>query len=48
MLNSINLLSDGINSFIDNCLVGIKPNHKRIGALKGVKVISGSGRRGSF
>lgn len=33
VLNSINLLSDGINSFIDNCLVGIEANQKRITEL---------------
>ncbi|MDA9231442.1 class II fumarate hydratase [Rickettsiales bacterium] len=33
VINSINLLSDGINSFINNCLVGIKPNHNRIKQL---------------
>ncbi len=30
VMNSINLLSDGINSFIDNCLVGITANETRI------------------
>ena len=29
-INSINLLSDSINSFIKNCLIGLKPNKKRI------------------
>jgi len=33
VLNSINILSDGVNSFIDKCLVGIKPNFKRINEL---------------
>jgi len=33
IINSINLLSDGVNSFIDNCLVGIKPNNERIKQL---------------
>lgn len=33
IVNSINLLSDGINSFIDKCLIGIKPNHDRIKQL---------------
>ena len=30
ILQSINLLSDSINSFVKNCLKDIKPNHKRI------------------
>ncbi len=30
MLQSITLLSDAMNSFCDNCVVGIKPNKKRI------------------
>lgn len=33
ILNSINLISDGINSFIDQCLDGIEPNHERIQEL---------------
>jgi fumarate hydratase class II len=33
VINSINLLSDGINSFIDQCLVGIEPNRSRIQEL---------------
>lgn len=33
VIESINLLSDGINSFIDNCLVGIEANEKRIKEL---------------
>jgi fumarate hydratase class II len=33
VVNSINLLSDGINSFIDQCLVGIVANHERIQQL---------------
>jgi fumarate hydratase class II len=33
VINSINLLSDGINSFIDKCLIGIKPNLERIKQL---------------
>lgn len=33
VLNSMNLLSDGINSFIDNCLIGIKANEERIQQL---------------
>ncbi len=33
VIESINLLSDGINSFIDNCLVGIKANKERIKQL---------------
>ena len=33
ILESINLLSDGINSFIDNCLVGIVANEARIKQL---------------
>lgn len=33
VLNSINLLSDGINSFIDNCLIGITANEDRIKQL---------------
>ena len=32
-MNSINLLSDGINSFIDQCLVGIVANKERITQL---------------
>ncbi|CAF1661885.1 unnamed protein product [Rotaria magnacalcarata] len=31
--HSINLLNDGINSFIDNCLIGIEPNLDRIKQL---------------
>ena len=33
ILESINLISDGVNSFIDNCLVGIVANHERITEL---------------
>ena len=33
VLESINLISDGVNSFIDNCLVGIIANHERITEL---------------
>lgn len=33
IVNSINLLSDGINSFIDQCLSGIKANENRINQL---------------
>lgn len=33
VIESINLLSDGINSFIDQCLVGIEANHERIQQL---------------
>lgn len=33
VIESINLLSDGINSFIDNCLVGIIANESRIKQL---------------
>ena len=33
IINSINLLSDGINSFINNCLIGIKANEERIKQL---------------
>ncbi len=33
ILESINLLSDGINSFIDQCLLGIEANHARIKEL---------------
>jgi len=33
IINSINILSDGINSFIDKCLVGIKINEQRINQL---------------
>ncbi len=33
IVNSINLLSDGINSFIDQCLVGIVANKERITQL---------------
>ncbi len=33
VIESINLLADGINSFIDQCLVGIEANHKRIAEL---------------
>jgi fumarate hydratase class II len=33
VIESINLLSDGINSFIDQCLVGIKANEERIKQL---------------
>ena len=33
LLNSVNLLSDGINSFVDNCLKGIQANKPRINQL---------------
>ncbi|MFT6077658.1 MAG: fumarate hydratase class II [Rickettsiales bacterium] len=33
VIESINLLSDGINSFIDNCLIGITANEDRIKQL---------------
>ena len=33
ILESINLISDGVNSFIDNCLVGIVANRERIAEL---------------
>jgi fumarate hydratase, class II len=33
VMNSLNLLSDGINSFIDQCLVGIEANRERITQL---------------
>ena len=33
VIESVNLLSDGINSFIDNCLVGITANEERIKQL---------------
>jgi len=33
IVNSINLISDGVNSFIDQCLIGIKPNQERINVL---------------
>ncbi|MBL6664365.1 MAG: class II fumarate hydratase [Rickettsiales bacterium] len=33
VIESINLLSDGISSFIDQCLVGIAPNEQRIQQL---------------
>ena len=33
ILNSINLLADGINSFVDNCLNGIEANRERIKQL---------------
>ncbi|QED23906.1 class II fumarate hydratase [Candidatus Deianiraea vastatrix] len=33
VVDSINLLSDGINSFIDNCLIGIVANKERIKQL---------------
>ena len=33
IINSINILSDGINSFIDKCLIGIKINEQRIQQL---------------
>ena len=33
VIESINLLSDGINSFIDQCLVGIEANESRIKQL---------------
>jgi fumarate hydratase class II len=33
IINSVNLISDGLNSFTDKCLNGIKPNHDRINEL---------------
>ena len=30
IIQSVNLLSDAINSFVKNCLIGIKPNLKNI------------------
>lgn len=33
IIESINLISDGVNSFIDNCLVGIVANQERIAEL---------------
>ncbi len=33
VLQSIRLLGDAINSFTDNCLIGITPNHERIDKL---------------
>lgn len=33
IIESINLISDGVNSFIDNCLIGISANHERINQL---------------
>ncbi len=33
VIESVNLLADGINSFVDNCLVGIVANEKRISEL---------------
>ncbi len=33
IVHSINLLNDGINSFIDNCLIDLKPNTERIKQL---------------
>lgn len=33
IVESVNLISDGVNSFIDNCLVGITANEKRIKEL---------------
>jgi fumarate hydratase class II len=33
ILESINLINDGVNSFIDNCLVGIIANQQRITEL---------------
>jgi len=33
MMQSIRLLSDGMRSFTDNCVVGIKANHERIDEL---------------
>lgn len=33
IIESINLIADGINSFIDNCLLGIVANHERITEL---------------
>ena len=35
ILQSIRLLSDGMVSFTDNCVVGIEANEKRIGELMG-------------
>jgi fumarate hydratase class II len=33
VIDSLNLLNDGINSFVDQCLVGIEANHERIAQL---------------
>ena len=33
ILNSVNLISEGLNSFIDKCLNGIQPNFDRINEL---------------
>jgi fumarate hydratase class II len=33
ILESINLISDGVNSFVDNCLIGIVANKERIAEL---------------
>jgi fumarate hydratase class II len=33
IINSVNLIADGVNSFINKCLDGIKPNHERINEL---------------
>jgi fumarate hydratase class II len=33
IMNSIDLLADGINSFIDQCLIGIRANRERISQL---------------
>ena len=30
MIKSINLINDAINSFVDNCLYGIKANKEQI------------------
>jgi fumarate hydratase class II len=35
VLQSIRLLADAARSFADNCVVGIEPNHERIGDLLG-------------
>src|SRR5690606_12202290 len=34
VLQSIHLISTGVNSFVSKCLVGIEPNIKRIDELK--------------
>ena len=38
-LQSVRLLADGINSFNDNCAVGIEPNRERIAALVGASLM---------
>ena len=38
-LQSVRLLADGINSFNDNCAVGIEPNRERIAELVGASLM---------